>query len=513
MVVAARSKSLEGPWENSPYNPVIHTWDKSEKWWSKGHGTLIEDSVGKWWMVYHAYEKGFLSRGRQVLASPMEWTEDGWFKLGESTSLRDRQGQSWRDEFDAENLELRWAFMSRDAGGEAYAIKDGQLRLKGVRDKLSDKNVLATIPENRSYQIQTKLSITPSTTGGLVLYYDDKHHAAVALNEDGVFQITKGVKRGKTATNNQSVWLKLVHDEQEISFYFSEDGQAWEKFDFGMEISGFNHNTLGRFRSVKIGLFAYGEGEAVFDYFEYQAEETMDMEGSAVPPVGWTALFNGQNLDGWTMSTRNTHFSGTKAEIFKVENGIIHTYPTQEHLSEQPFAGLITENTYSDFKLSLEYKWGTKKFKPRHEFVRDAGIIFHVHGKDEIWPNGVECQIQEGDTGDLWAIGAKVTSKVQKVIRNYSPTGELMTLGKPEQRFHRFHRGYSWEVPGWNRLDIEVKGDHAIFKVNGNIVNEAIDMKYWDEEAQAYKPLTAGKILIQAEGAELFYRNIFIQEN
>jgi beta-xylosidase len=41
MIVAARSKSIEGPWENSPYNPIIRTVSAAQRW-SKGHGTLVE---------------------------------------------------------------------------------------------------------------------------------------------------------------------------------------------------------------------------------------------------------------------------------------------------------------------------------------------------------------------------------------------------------------------------------------------------------------------------------------
>ncbi|MEM9718889.1 MAG: family 43 glycosylhydrolase [Bacteroidota bacterium] len=234
--------------------------------------------------------------------------------------------------------------------------------------------------------------------------------------------------------------------------------------------------------------------------------------GSKEPPKGFDLLFNGQNLEGWYMTTRDTSYSGKAEDIFAVQDGVIHVYPTQEHLSTQTFAGLTTKASYSHFHLHMEYRWGEKKFKPRHEFVRDAGVIFHVYGEDTVWPDGVECQIQEGDTGDIWAIGTRVSSKVSKVIRNYAPKGELLTLGKPEQRFHRFHRGYFWEVPGWNQLDIVVRGDHALFKVNGKVVNEAIDMQFYDEVTQTYKPLTEGKILIQAEGAELYYRNIFIKE-
>ena len=241
------------------------------------------------------------------------------------------------------------------------------------------------------------------------------------------------------------------------------------------------------------------------------SNDSEDFSGATQAPPGWEMLFNGKDLEGLYMTTRDTPFTGTKEEIFAVKNGIIHVYPDQEHHSTQTFAGLITEKSYRNFHLTMEYRWGAKKFKPRHEFVRDAGVIFHMHGEDIIWPNGVECQIQEGDTGDLWAIGTRVSSKVQDVIRNYAPNGQLETRGHPEQRFQRFHRGYSWESPGWNKLDIIVKGDHAVFKVNGQVVNEAIDMQFYDKTTKTYRPLTEGKILIQAEGAELFYRNLFIR--
>ncbi|RXP62719.1 DUF1080 domain-containing protein [Lutibacter sp. HS1-25] len=223
-------------------------------------------------------------------------------------------------------------------------------------------------------------------------------------------------------------------------------------------------------------------------------------------------LFNGENLDTWYLVVKDSSFSGEKEDLFAIEDGTIHVYPTQEHNSIQTYAGLMTNKVYSNYKLTLQYKWGVKKFAPRDNFVRDAGVIFHQFGPDVIWPTGVECQIQEGDTGDIWAIGAKVTSKVSRVIRNYDPNGELVTRGTPKEKFQRFHRSYDWEIPGWNTLEIEVKGDCAKYTLNGHVVNEVIDMQKYNEELGIYEPLTSGKILIQAEGAELYYRNIFIEE-
>ncbi len=233
------------------------------------------------------------------------------------------------------------------------------------------------------------------------------------------------------------------------------------------------------------------------------------------PPKGWVALFNGENLDNWSFSKRDTTYTNDVYSIFSIEDGVIHVYPNQEHNSEQTFAGIITKKSYSKYLLSLEYKWGENKFKPRHEFVRDAGVLFHVHGEDVIWPNSVECQIQEGDTGDIWAINTQVSSKVNATIRNYSTIGELVTRGGIDApKFHRFHRGYDWEVPHgeWNKLEIEVNGENAKYTLNGKVVNEALNMKYYDKHTNTALPLTKGKILLQAEGAELYYRNIFIKE-
>jgi xylan 1,4-beta-xylosidase len=77
--IAARSRSIDGPWENCPHNPVVRTQEASEAWWSRGHASLVEGPAGDWWMVYHGYEDGFRTLGRQTLLEPVDWTRDGWF--------------------------------------------------------------------------------------------------------------------------------------------------------------------------------------------------------------------------------------------------------------------------------------------------------------------------------------------------------------------------------------------------------------------------------------------------
>ncbi len=59
MVIAARSQSVNGPWENCPQNPIVRTRSESERWWSRGHATAVEGPGGQWYLVYHGYENGF----------------------------------------------------------------------------------------------------------------------------------------------------------------------------------------------------------------------------------------------------------------------------------------------------------------------------------------------------------------------------------------------------------------------------------------------------------------------
>ena len=67
MIISARSKTPFGPWENSPYNPIERTVDNSEKWWSKGHGTLFEGTAGDWWMLFHGYENGHYNMAKWLI--------------------------------------------------------------------------------------------------------------------------------------------------------------------------------------------------------------------------------------------------------------------------------------------------------------------------------------------------------------------------------------------------------------------------------------------------------------
>lgn len=223
----------------------------------------------------------------------------------------------------------------------------------------------------------------------------------------------------------------------------------------------------------------------------------------------WQSLFDGQSLAGWYVVVDG---QGRVADqnLFVPKAGEISVYPVHEANSPQPFAALITNSEYENYHLFLQYKWGNKKFKPRDNAKRDAGVLYHQHGKDIIWPSSVECQIQEEDTGDIWLVRTKGTVTMSKSTNCYDVEGTPVTRGK-KGKISRFRRSHCREQPGWNTVELKVKGDSAQYFVNGHLVNAVTDLKYWDDQEEKMLPLTKGRIALQAEGAELIYRDIKIR--
>lgn len=234
-----------------------------------------------------------------------------------------------------------------------------------------------------------------------------------------------------------------------------------------------------------------------------------------VPDSAWTPLFNGKDLSGWTAAYSKKPLDNRPASaLFAVENGVIHVYATEPNGSDQVQAFIETNTDYHDYRISMEYKWGEKKFSPRMDLPRDAGLVYNIYeNADFNWPHGVECQIEEGDTGDIWALSSLVTSSILPETLRYAKPGDggvPVTVGEYGS-FRRIRHGALNELPGWNTVEVIVRGDTSTHIVNGFVNMRTKNLKAWDSAKKAWVPLTHGKIALQAEYAELYYRNIRIR--
>lgn len=178
--------------------------------------------------------------------------------------------------------------------------------------------------------------------------------------------------------------------------------------------------------------------------------------------------------------------------VFTWEKGVLH-------ISGQHYGYLATKQTnFSNYKLVAEFKWGEKTWSPRAGNARDSGILVHFVGKDGVWPKSIECQMIEGGTGDILVVsGAKLTV-------------DGKTKGPQIERFDR---------PGRNPWKDEAgfRGPHEIENPHGewNTIELIADKDLISISVNGHTTLTgtnatpnAGKILVQSEGAEVFFRRL-----
>lgn len=179
------------------------------------------------------------------------------------------------------------------------------------------------------------------------------------------------------------------------------------------------------------------------------------------------------------------------------------------------YGGLTSLEEYDSYHLSLQFRWGEKKWPPRLNRKRDSGLLLHCVGKHgafwNVWMRCLECQIQEGDCGDFIPLAGTGASVPVRTIEGrgrkiYDPKGALEKAG------YTTH-GPSKEMPNgeWNTIEAYTIGDTAVFVVNGTPNMVLFDTWQHGPNWKGKVPLTRGKIQIQSEAAEIEYRRIKMQ--
>ncbi len=276
MAIVARSKSIDGPWENSPKNPLIHTYSADERWWSKGHASLIDTPDGQWWAVYHAYENGYLTLGRQTLLEPVEITEDGWLEAPMGTTVDESipaplpliPVQDRQDRLNEFSL-LDWKFY-KQYRPERIQTAERVLTLYAQGENPAESSPMMFVAGAHSYEISAEIACDSSAVAGFVLYYNERFYVGIGCNTHYRYKWRRGKAKGKSPhRGGDTLWLKLRNENHVVTGYYSYNGRDWHKEQWGMEISGYHHNTLDDFQSVLPGLFVYGKGKACFKNFRY----------------------------------------------------------------------------------------------------------------------------------------------------------------------------------------------------------------------------------------------------
>jgi beta-xylosidase len=285
MVVVARSKTIEGPWENSPYNPIIRTLSADERWWSKGHATLVEGPDRQWYVVYHAYENGFYNLGRQSILEPVVWTSDGWIKAAGADVAKPIRmpaktagphGFALSDDFSTNKMGIQWSFYKGTVTDKArYRYENGALVLAARGTTPADSSPLWFVTGDQAYEVQVEIEIDPGATAGLLVFYNSRLYAGLGYSDKDLVMHRYGMERvsDKPQRLGRKVFMRLTNIRHVVTIYTSSDGRTWEKFGTQMEVSGYHHNVAYDFLSLRPALYAAGQGEVRFRNFTYRALE------------------------------------------------------------------------------------------------------------------------------------------------------------------------------------------------------------------------------------------------
>ncbi len=283
MVISARSKSPLGPWENSPYNPIIRAKSNADRWWSVGHATPFKDAYDDWWMILHAYEKDYYNMGRQSLLSPIEWTSDNWFKIPEgytiNTPVEKPKGNtgeskfSLSDNFAGKELSPHWKFF-KGSETNRYEMEGNDMLIQGKGTSVADCSPMLCIPQHHSYIADVEMEIIGDAVGGLVLFYNEKAFSGILADNENVLANLRGWQfLTEEKVLNGKVYLRLKNVEHTVDMYYSLDGEQWIKIENSFESSAYHHNVLSGFMSLRIGLCSMGTGSVRFKHFNYQPLE------------------------------------------------------------------------------------------------------------------------------------------------------------------------------------------------------------------------------------------------
>ena len=321
------------------------------------------------------------------------------------------------DEFTGDAIDrCRWEIQNENPDG--YSLGDGLLTVKTLQGELSNdqstvQNVFVQPTGDSDWQATTKVTIVPQSEGqqaGLVVRGKDaSNHSKIVLvrKESGerwieFLRTTDGSTDFGGTWNTgfldfpDTVYVRLVSDGEQLSGYWSEDGETWNKVGDSRSITGIE--------TPKVGPMALG-GEndnppvdAKFDFFHLEPNTTAapapDCTSQADPDDDFTAIFDGTqaSFDKW-------RHAGDGSFTLNDDGSM-----TSGNTEEEPSYGLhwFPDTSYKNFTVRLQWK--------AEDLTDNSGVFvrFPDPGDDpDVAVNqGHEVQINENPGGDPQKTGS-----------------------------------------------------------------------------------------------------------
>ncbi|MDB2385565.1 ThuA domain-containing protein [Polaribacter sp.] len=255
----------------------------------------------------------------------------------------------------------------------------------------------------------------------------------------------------------------------------------------------------------------------------------------------WTNLFEGNPTKNWDvfigaphatvkgLDNVNPKSTGINSKPLGLNNDPknVFTFKTMDgeqvlHISGEIYGALTSKQEYENYHLKLQFKWGELLWEPRLTKERDSGILYHCYGAYEtfwhVWMSSQEFQVQETDLGDYYGLKGvliDIPSEIKEGEKEYTyvKNGSLNPFSSVQKSLpSHANKGFNNENPHgeWNTLELICFEGTSYHIVNGKVVMALYNSRY-KNAAGKIVPLTKGRIQIQSEAAEVFYKNIQIK--
>jgi hypothetical protein len=188
----------------------------------------------------------------------------------------------------------------------------------------------------------------------------------------------------------------------------------------------------------------------------------------------WVRLFNGKNLDGWTMKISGYKLGENFGNTFRVKDGILSIHYDQYDSFRNRFGALYYNKKLANYRLKVEYRFvgETTPGAPAWGF-RDSGIQYHCQapgslGINQSFPVCLEYNLHGGNGKDERPVGEICTNGTYVEIDG-KKNPSFCTPAKVKRTFH----GDQWVT-----LEIDVQGKKIKHYVNGEEILAFQNPKY-----------------------------------
>ena len=290
MITYARGKSVYGPFENYPGNPVLtnrNLGGHQSTIQGIGHGDLIQDREGNWFILCLGFRQmamwsPFHHLGREVFIAPVNWQTDGWFTAGNRGIVQAEMELACTKEQKAVDYSVNLADLSqnpcrliylREPVRENYELREDVFRLRGTKTNLFEA-ASPTFAGIRQSEFNTELKCKISTRSGeagITMYMDQGNHYDIFVDNTGEkasVALRICLANLKVVTNSVPIsiedgvattGIKIVSDCYDYHFYVIDGDE--EKYLGNGLTKYLSSEVCGGFTGVVSAFYAVDEAE------------------------------------------------------------------------------------------------------------------------------------------------------------------------------------------------------------------------------------------------------------